>query len=394
MSAGVLRVVGLAAIPALVLAMPSTAAAQQVCYAYDSLARLSGVIDENNNAAFYDYDAVGNILSIRRASPSGPVTIYAVDLLSGAPGAQFEIFGVGFSPNANQNQVTIGGVSATILSVVPCTLTVEVPANGISGSIRVVTPLGEATWSESFLVSRFAIATNTVAVLPNGTAQFTVVSNGCSDPAVVWRVNGIAGGTSAVGTISATGLYAAPAVVPTPAFVIVRAESVACPTLVDEKTLNVVRELTYYVFAAARATYGSPPAVFPPMVVMHSVSARNGDPPIELPTDTVASSASAAIVPVITAVAPNSARRNTTVAITVSGANLTGATGLTFLGDSAPDTAITVSNIAVNAGGTTLTANVVIAGTATIGTHTIRADHPGGNSTVGRTGVNVFTVTQ
>jgi hypothetical protein len=85
---------------------------------------------------------VGNILSVRRASPSGPVTIYAVYPLSGAPGEQFEIFGVGLSAVPNQNQVTIGGVSANVVSTVPCTLIVEVPPDGITGQIHVTTPSG------------------------------------------------------------------------------------------------------------------------------------------------------------------------------------------------------------------------------------------------------------
>src|SRR5262245_14696463 len=84
-----------------------SAGAQQVCYSYDGLGRLTGVIDQNNQAAFYDYDAVGNILEIRRQSPSGPVTIFSFDPPGGTAGSKVEVFGVGFSATANQNQVTI-----------------------------------------------------------------------------------------------------------------------------------------------------------------------------------------------------------------------------------------------------------------------------------------------
>ena len=33
-------------------------------YAYDALGRLVGVVDQNGNWAVYNYDAVGNLLSI------------------------------------------------------------------------------------------------------------------------------------------------------------------------------------------------------------------------------------------------------------------------------------------------------------------------------------------
>jgi len=35
-----------------------------VNYAYDALGRLVGVVDQNGNWAVYNYDAVGNLLSI------------------------------------------------------------------------------------------------------------------------------------------------------------------------------------------------------------------------------------------------------------------------------------------------------------------------------------------
>src|SRR6266542_6889232 len=68
---------------ALMISSVQTAGAQQVCYSYDSLGRLTGVIDQNGQAAFYVYDAAGNVLSIRRQSPTGPVTLYSFDPPSG-----------------------------------------------------------------------------------------------------------------------------------------------------------------------------------------------------------------------------------------------------------------------------------------------------------------------
>ena len=66
---------GLVAV-SLLLALVGTrsAEAQQSCYSYDLLGRLTGVIDQNNQVAFYDYDSVGNILSIHRRSLGAPTT--------------------------------------------------------------------------------------------------------------------------------------------------------------------------------------------------------------------------------------------------------------------------------------------------------------------------------
>src|SRR4029077_6252485 len=46
------------------------------------------------------------------------------------------------------------------------------------------------------------------------TQQFQATVTGASNTAVAWSVNAISGGSSSVGTVSATGLYTAPGVLP------------------------------------------------------------------------------------------------------------------------------------------------------------------------------------
>jgi hypothetical protein len=53
--------------------------------------------------------------------------------------------------------------------------------------------------------------------------QFSAVVMNSSTTAVTWQVNSIAGGNATVGTISSTGLYTAPAIVPNPASVTITA---------------------------------------------------------------------------------------------------------------------------------------------------------------------------
>lgn len=353
-----------------------SADAQQVCYSYDGLGRLTGVINEANEAAFYDYDAVGNILSIRRQSPSGPVTVFSFDPPAGSPGSKVEVFGLGFSATANQNSATIGGVPATVVSTLPCTIIVEVPPNVASGPISVTSPNGTGTSSQNFTLFSLTIPPVNPALLKGASQQFGVSFTGCPDPRVTWKVNGIVGGNSTFGTISSTGLYTVPAVVPSPATVTIRVESVGCIGLFAERTVTIVNELLGFVYAHASANYGAIPIVYAPNTVLHSASATHGNIPIQYVPDTILSSASVnygtpgvefvpnvvfhsasfANVPVITAVNPSSAARGSNFIITVTGLNLTGATDMRFMTSALADTAITATNVVVNPSGTSLTA--------------------------------------
>jgi hypothetical protein len=73
-----------------------------------------------------------------------------------------------------------------------------------------------------------------VAVVPTSAApaigqrrQFSATVRNAANTGVVWEVNGVAGGTSTTGTITAAGLYSAPAAVPSPATISVTAVSEA-----------------------------------------------------------------------------------------------------------------------------------------------------------------------
>jgi len=68
------------------------------------------------------------------------------------------------------------------------------------------------------------------AVPVSGTKKFSASVANTSNPAVIWQVNGTTGGESTHGTIDTTGLYRAPASIPSPATVIIAAISQAQPT--------------------------------------------------------------------------------------------------------------------------------------------------------------------
>src|SRR5256884_445589 len=71
---------------------------------------------------------------------------------------------------------------------------------------------------------------NSATVAAGGTQPFTAMVQNTSNAAVTWQVNGMTGGNATVGTISSSGLYTAPGVVPNPATVTVTAVSQADAT--------------------------------------------------------------------------------------------------------------------------------------------------------------------
>jgi hypothetical protein len=73
------------------------------------------------------------------------------------------------------------------------------------------------------------VSPNTANVARGTTLQFTAPVSGTSDQRVQWRVGGVPGGNSTVGSITTTGLYTAPPVPPATQPVVVTAWSVAAP---------------------------------------------------------------------------------------------------------------------------------------------------------------------
>jgi 6-phosphogluconolactonase (cycloisomerase 2 family) len=82
------------------------------------------------------------------------------------------------------------------------------------------------------------------SVQVNATQQFTATVTGTANTAVTWQVNNVAGGNATVGTISASGLYMAPAAVPNPATVTITAISSADNTKNGTATVTVMAAVT------------------------------------------------------------------------------------------------------------------------------------------------------
>ena len=86
------------------------------------------------------------------------------------------------------------------------------------------------------------VAPTPVTVVVTSIQQFTATVTGTSNTNVNWLVNGVAGGNSTVGTISSSGLFQAPVIVPTPATV----------------TISAISQADNTTFGSAQATIANP----------------------------------------------------------------------------------------------------------------------------------------
>lgn len=123
-----------------------------VQYFYDQLGRLVGVIDTSGNAAGYNYDAVGNLLSISRYT-SSQVSALNFTPTSGPVGTVVTISGTGYSATPSLDTVSFNGKTATITSATVNQLIVTVPTGATTGTIKVTTPSGNFTTTTSFTVT-------------------------------------------------------------------------------------------------------------------------------------------------------------------------------------------------------------------------------------------------
>ena len=120
-------------------------------YLYDELGRLKAVITPSGEAAIYNYDAAGNIVSITRQT-NATVSIVEFTPDKGAVGTSVTIYGTGFSLTPAQNSVSFNGVAATVTAASATQLIVAVPAGASTGPITVTTPNGSAASTTSFEV--------------------------------------------------------------------------------------------------------------------------------------------------------------------------------------------------------------------------------------------------
>ena len=127
---------------------------------------------------------------------------------------------------------TVGTISASGLYTAPST--VPSPATVTVGAVSVADPTRSGSAQVTITAPpppvTVTVAPATTTVQTGGSQAFIATVTNTTNTAVTWQVNGVGGGNTTVGTISAAGIYAAPATVPSPATVTVTAASAADPT--------------------------------------------------------------------------------------------------------------------------------------------------------------------
>jgi len=157
---------------------------------------------------------------------------------------------------------TIGTITAAGLymapSAVPNPATVSVTAvleadSSVSASAAVTITLPQTIVS---------ISPGSVAVAPGGSQQLTATVSNAANTGVIWEVDGVIGGSAAAGTISPSGLYTAPSVVPGPPIAIVTAVSDETPAAAAVAVVSIGTGATFYVATTGNNTnsgsFGSP----------------------------------------------------------------------------------------------------------------------------------------
>ncbi|HWE84990.1 MAG TPA: alpha/beta hydrolase [Terracidiphilus sp.] len=170
---------------------------------------------------------------------------------------------------------SIGAGAGTLNSSTTSSVTYNAPA-AISANAAVTltaTSIADASATATAQISLAApvvptITSVAVACIPTSvdtgqTSQCTptVTGTGSYSSAVTWTVDGVTGGNSTDGTISASGLYTSPAVVPAPNTVTVAATSVADATKSGSTTVTVtgtVETATQQITAASGGTITLP----------------------------------------------------------------------------------------------------------------------------------------
>src|SRR5258708_40167196 len=122
-------------------------------YVYDALGRLVKVVDPSGNVATYNYDDVGNLLSITRSTLSTTApAILSFSPSQGPVGQTVTIQGQNFATTTTGNTVQFNGTAGTVTAASANSLTVTVPTGATTGPITVTVGSSTATSSSNFTV--------------------------------------------------------------------------------------------------------------------------------------------------------------------------------------------------------------------------------------------------
>ncbi|MBI5256720.1 MAG: DUF1800 family protein [Burkholderiales bacterium] len=136
-------------------------------------------------------------------------------------------------------QITATGSATATQAGTSLPLVVSQVGNGATRSETVMVAVSGSTSPPPTPTVNVSLAPTSVALAPSATQAFAATVSGSTNTAVSWSVNGVAGGNATVGTVSAAGLYTAPAQVPSPATVTLRATAAASSSAVASASITI-----------------------------------------------------------------------------------------------------------------------------------------------------------
>ncbi|HWY53044.1 MAG TPA: hypothetical protein VNZ03_01185 [Terriglobales bacterium] len=172
-------------------------------------------------------------------TPGGTVQLIATVASAGHPDVK-----VNWSANgvANGNS-TVGTIAVTGADTATYTAPGSLP-NPNPATITATSVADSRTFASLSLTIKSAVQVTVmpspVTVRTGATLQFTSAVTGTTNTNVNWAVNSVLGGSSTLGTISAAGLYLAPASVPSQNPVTISATSVSDPTVSGNAPVTVI----------------------------------------------------------------------------------------------------------------------------------------------------------
>jgi trimeric autotransporter adhesin len=366
-------------------------------YIYDANGRLGAVIAPSGSAAVYHYDAAGNLTSIEQIGAGG-FSILSFSPQQGTIGDQVTLTGVGLD---TATSVSFNGTPSTIVSAAPTSLVTTIPQGASTGLITVSGVRGSASSSTTFsVVARVEVSPGTVEILPGEVVLFQANVVGTPNQQVTWAVNGISGGNSSVGTISASGFYQSPTInnaLEVTVSAISQADT-AVSGQADVRILNpnTTSEIRSPLLTVSVGLTSSFIAQTPLLAVLKGNFLGIEASPLAValgePLAISSRAVSATTGPVITAISPATLTRGTSPTVTLTGQNLGGATAVSFsTANGGVEGNITASNISVS-NGTTLTFTAAVGASAAAGTDVVIVTTANGKSQVLSTGGNTVTI--
>ena len=149
--------------------------------------------------------------------------------------------------NIQGGNATVGTISATGLYTAPATVPNSNPVTVSAAVTGNPSESGAAMVTITAPSVAVSVSPTSATIRTGATQQFTATVTGTSNTTVNWSVDGAAGGNTTVGTISASGLYTAPAAAPSPNTVTIAATTVADPSESDSATVTITALVTVSV---------------------------------------------------------------------------------------------------------------------------------------------------